>query len=282
MPEVTWEKGWTANSLSNEWKGAGRDLLRLCQAAAGIDHAFPQARQLSCEQDPGLRSAPRRLRDLAPPTGALSATAACCKAASRASGANTAKCATIAAPCRTARRFCGSPARRPSGPDGPFREPGMLLSDASHDENFNIHHRVQSGRQDRRRHRAASLWTDEIVVADSNSTDGTTKLAETHGRARGADSDHDLQRIAQPRRRRLQRRLDHQPRFRRALHAGIARRNPRVAGRRRRNTTPICIPRRNYFMGRWIKGSGWYPNYRQPQLYRKGTMRYTRADPRSL
>jgi len=29
-------------------------------------------------------------------------------------------------------------------------------------------------------------------------------------------------------------------------------------------------------MGRWIKGSGWYPNYRQPQLYRKGMMRYTR------
>ena len=36
------------------------------------------------------------------------------------------------------------------------------------------------------------------------------------------------------------------------------------------------IPRRNYFMGRWIKGSGWYPNFRQPQFFRKGTMRYTR------
>jgi glycosyltransferase involved in cell wall biosynthesis len=36
------------------------------------------------------------------------------------------------------------------------------------------------------------------------------------------------------------------------------------------------IPRRNYFMGRWISGSGWYPNYRQPQLYRKGAMRYTK------
>lgn len=33
-------------------------------------------------------------------------------------------------------------------------------------------------------------------------------------------------------------------------------------------------PRRNYFMGRWIKHSGWYPNYRQPQLFRKGAMRY--------
>ena len=28
-------------------------------------------------------------------------------------------------------------------------------------------------------------------------------------------------------------------------------------------------------MGRWIKGSGWYPNFRQPQLFRKGSMRYT-------
>ena len=27
-------------------------------------------------------------------------------------------------------------------------------------------------------------------------------------------------------------------------------------------------------MGRWIKGSGWYPNYRQPQLFRKDAMRY--------
>ncbi|MFM6993038.1 MAG: glycosyltransferase family 2 protein, partial [Rhodoferax sp.] len=27
-------------------------------------------------------------------------------------------------------------------------------------------------------------------------------------------------------------------------------------------------------MGRWIKHSGWYPNYRQPQLFRKGAMHY--------
>ncbi len=33
-------------------------------------------------------------------------------------------------------------------------------------------------------------------------------------------------------------------------------------------------PRRNYFMGRWIQHSGWYPNYRQPQLFRRGAMTY--------
>lgn len=35
------------------------------------------------------------------------------------------------------------------------------------------------------------------------------------------------------------------------------------------------VPRRNYFMGRWIQHSGWYPNYRQPQLFRKGALKYT-------
>ena len=27
LPDLVWEKGWTTDSLSNEWKGAGRDLL---------------------------------------------------------------------------------------------------------------------------------------------------------------------------------------------------------------------------------------------------------------
>lgn len=34
------------------------------------------------------------------------------------------------------------------------------------------------------------------------------------------------------------------------------------------------VPRRNYFMGRWIKHSGWYPDYRQPQLFRQGAVEY--------
>ncbi|HET9535476.1 MAG TPA: hypothetical protein VFP43_09055 [Mesorhizobium sp.] len=34
------------------------------------------------------------------------------------------------------------------------------------------------------------------------------------------------------------------------------------------------MPRRSYMMGRWITGSGWYPNFRKPQLFRKGAMRY--------
>jgi len=34
------------------------------------------------------------------------------------------------------------------------------------------------------------------------------------------------------------------------------------------------IPRRNYFMGRWIKHGGWYPDYCQPKLFRKGALTY--------
>ena len=34
------------------------------------------------------------------------------------------------------------------------------------------------------------------------------------------------------------------------------------------------VPRKNYFLGRWIKHCGWYPDYRQPQLFRKARFRY--------
>ena len=34
------------------------------------------------------------------------------------------------------------------------------------------------------------------------------------------------------------------------------------------------VPRKNFFMGRWIRYSGWYPNYRQPQLFKNGKMTY--------
>jgi len=38
------------------------------------------------------------------------------------------------------------------------------------------------------------------------------------------------------------------------------------------------VPRRNYFMGRWIKHCGWYPDYRQPQLFRRGAVVYSDVD----
>lgn len=34
------------------------------------------------------------------------------------------------------------------------------------------------------------------------------------------------------------------------------------------------IPRRNWFMGRWIRHCGWYPDYCQPKLFRRGALSY--------
>ena len=38
------------------------------------------------------------------------------------------------------------------------------------------------------------------------------------------------------------------------------------------------MPRRNIFMGKKIRFCGWYPNYRQPQLFKRGKMTYEAKD----
>jgi glycosyltransferase involved in cell wall biosynthesis len=38
------------------------------------------------------------------------------------------------------------------------------------------------------------------------------------------------------------------------------------------------VPRRNTFLGREIRHSGWFPDYRQPQLFRRGKMDYAAGD----
>lgn len=38
------------------------------------------------------------------------------------------------------------------------------------------------------------------------------------------------------------------------------------------------VPRKNFLMGRWVRHSGYYPDYRQPQLFRNGAMTY-KPDP---
>lgn len=36
------------------------------------------------------------------------------------------------------------------------------------------------------------------------------------------------------------------------------------------------VPRKKCFLGRWIKYGGCYPDYRQPQLFRKGSLSYVK------
>ena len=121
---------------------------------------------------------------------------------------------------------------------------------------------------------ASVLWADEVVVIDSSSTDRTAEIAtalgarvvqvpfngfgELRNRAVAACK-HDW--IFS---------LDADERCTKEVRDEIL---GLLAG------TPsydvYLVPRRSYMMGRWIKGSGWYPNFRQPQLFRKGSMRYT-------
>ncbi len=116
------------------------------------------------------------------------------------------------------------------------------------------------------------LWADEVIVADSNSTDGTIEIAErlgatvvqipfqtfgqirndaiaacTHNWIFSLDADERCT-----------------PESEKEIKAAVQ--NPQADA--------YYIPRRNWFMGRWIKHCGWYPDYRQPQLFKKGALTF--------
>lgn len=117
------------------------------------------------------------------------------------------------------------------------------------------------------------LWADEIVVADSFSRDRTAEIASDMG-ARVVQipftgfGDLRNQAIAACR---------YEWIF--SLDA-----DERCTGEVRDEILRIVnadstldvyhVPRKNFFMGKWIRHSGFYPNYRQPQLFRKGAMSY--------
>jgi glycosyltransferase involved in cell wall biosynthesis len=118
------------------------------------------------------------------------------------------------------------------------------------------------------------LWADEVVVADSNSTDNTAALAEALGARVVQVPFHGFGDL----RNRAIEHCSHEwifsldsderctPEVRDEILALLAAEPAHDA---------YLVPRRSYMMGRWIEGSGWYPNYRQPQLFRKGAMRYS-------
>jgi glycosyltransferase involved in cell wall biosynthesis len=120
---------------------------------------------------------------------------------------------------------------------------------------------------------ASVLWADEILVVDSASTDRTAEIAQSLG-ARVVQipfqgfGDLRNRAIAHCRHEWIFS-LDSDERctaeVRDEILAILASAPAHDA---------YLVPRRNYMMGRWIRGSGWYPNFRQPQLFRRGAMRY--------
>jgi glycosyltransferase involved in cell wall biosynthesis len=132
---------------------------------------------------------------------------------------------------------------------------------------FNEAHKIKDAVQ-------SVLWADEIVVVDSNSTDGTPDIATQLG-ARVVQVP--FQGFGDLRNRAVEAcRYDWIFSLDSDERCTVAVRDEILALIGQPDAQDIYrVPRRNYIMGRWIKGSGWYPNYRQPQLFRKGAMRYT-------
>ena len=120
-------------------------------------------------------------------------------------------------------------------------------------------------------------WADEVVVIDSHSTDKTAEIAERLG-AKVVQVDFEG--------------------FGGIRVAGITHTrhdwilsidsDERCTPNARQEILEIInsedakdvyyIPRRNIFMGKRIRFCGWYPNYRQPQLFRRGKLTYEAKD----
>lgn len=115
-------------------------------------------------------------------------------------------------------------------------------------------------------------WADEIIVVDSFSTDGTPDIAREYnarvlsekfcgfGRLRNLALDaakHDwiLSIDADER---------CTPELAREVGQELA--APRFDA--------YLVPRKSHFLGHWIRHSGWYPDFRQPQLFDRTRMRY--------
>jgi glycosyltransferase involved in cell wall biosynthesis len=118
------------------------------------------------------------------------------------------------------------------------------------------------------------LWADEVVVVDSFSVDRTAHIARSLG-ARVVDVQ--FKGFGDLRNRAIEAckfdwifSLDADERCTEAVRDEIL---ALLAGSPPHEV--YMVPRRSYMMGRWIRGSGWYPNFRQPQLFRKNSIRYT-------
>lgn len=116
-------------------------------------------------------------------------------------------------------------------------------------------------------------WADEIIVADSFSTDKTVKIAESLG-ARVIQIP--FRGFGDLRNRAMEAcsndwifSLDSDERCTQEVREEIL---GILAARD--SLDAYYVPRKNFFMGKWIRRSGFYPDYRQPQVFRQGVIRF--------
>ena len=132
--------------------------------------------------------------------------------------------------------------------------------------------------EDKIRDAIASIdWADEVIVADSFSTDKTPEIVEAMGakvvqipfegfgklRSQAISACSHKWIFS----------LDADERCTEAARTEIQK---IIADKEALDA--YYVPRRNFFMGRWIRHSGWYPDYRQPQLFRQGALSFHDED----
>ncbi len=115
-------------------------------------------------------------------------------------------------------------------------------------------------------------WADELIVIDSFSTDGTVEIAREYnarvisekfcgfGRLRNFALDASKNNWMLS--------IDADERCTPELAAEVHR---EVAAPR---FDAYHVPRKSHFLGHWMRHSGWYPDYRQPQFFNRTKMRY--------
>jgi len=119
----------------------------------------------------------------------------------------------------------------------------------------------------------SARWADEVVVVDSYSTDATAQIASNLGARVVQCTFSGFGRLRRDAIAACQHpwifSLDADERFTQEAVAEIRRiiADPGAAD-------AWYVPRKNWFMGRWIKHCGWYPDYRQPQLFRRDALHF--------
>lgn len=116
-------------------------------------------------------------------------------------------------------------------------------------------------------------WVDEIVVVDSHSADGTVAICKEY-----TDKVYqcDFEGFGRLRNRALELvthdwvlSVDADERATAELREEIC---AELAGGPRAEA--YFVPRKSFFLGRWIRHGGWYPDYRQPQFFNRRRFRY--------